>query len=114
MGGSLLTIGYAAGTIPSISLEHILQRNVAIIGVWTYAVHYPNENEHSAAEVVRLWLMGMLSPEVDTVLPMDQFHTGLSKIINREAKGKVVLVIESPAWAEQSPPNAYPPVPLVG
>ena len=52
IGGSLLTIGYASGIIPSLSVEHLLQRNIAIVGVWTYAVHYPNENEHSAAELV--------------------------------------------------------------
>ena len=55
IGGALLTIGYASGIIPSLSLDHLLQRNIAIIGVWTYAVHYPNENEHAAAELVRLW-----------------------------------------------------------
>ena len=70
-GGSLLTIGYASGIIPSISLEHLLQRNMSIIGVWTYAVHYPVENEHSATEIVRLWQHGFLRPEVDLVLPMD-------------------------------------------
>ena len=47
-----MTIGFASGIIPSISMEHLLQRNIAVIGVWTYAVHYPSENEHSVAELV--------------------------------------------------------------
>ena len=107
-----MTIGYASGVIPSISLEHLLQRNVAIIGVWTYAVHYPDENEHSAAEIVRLWQCGALRPEVDLVLPMDRFHSGLSKILRREVRGKVVLIIESHTWAEQSSPAIHQAVAL--
>ena len=66
-----MTIGYASGAIPSVTLEHLLQRNIAIVGVWTYAVHYPRENEHAATEVVRLWEAGSITPEIDTVLPMD-------------------------------------------
>jgi NADPH2:quinone reductase len=54
-GGCLLSIGYASGVVPVISMEHLLNRNISIVGVWTYAVHYPSESQHSVLEVVRLW-----------------------------------------------------------
>ena len=44
--------------------------------------------------------------------PMSEFHAGLSKIFSRKTSGKVVLTIESPDWAAQSPPSVHPPVEL--
>ena len=45
---------------------------------------------------------------------MSSFHSGLTKIFGRSAAGKVVLIVESPEWAAQSPPSVHPPIELGG
>ena len=110
VGGALLTVGFASGRVPTVSLEHLLQRNIGIHGVWTSPFQYPRELEDSAAAVVALWAEKRLTPAVTTVLPMDKFRNGIAMLVVRDYKHKVALAIESPDWARASPATKNPTV----
>ncbi|KAH8075077.1 hypothetical protein JL721_1069 [Aureococcus anophagefferens] len=127
VGGALLTVGFASGKIPTVSLEHLLQRNIAIHGVWTRvprrpsSIHpsqsvaprsplqYPKEMEDSAAQVAKLWTEGRVTPDVTTVLPMDKFRNGIAMLVVRDYRGKVCLSMD-PDYAAKTPSKTEPTI----
>ena len=127
VGGALLTVGFASGKIPTVSLEHLLQRNIAIHGVWTRvprrpsSIHpsqsvsprsplqYPKEMEDSAAQVAKLWTEGRVTPDVTTVLPMDKFRNGVAMLVVRDYRGKVCLSMD-PDYAAKTPSKTEPTI----
>ena len=92
-GGRLLPIGFAGGEIPQIPANHLLVKNLTVIGFYIggYLEHFPEVMARSMAELFTWYEEGRLSPHVSHVLPLAQAAEGMDLLRTRQATGKVVI-----------------------
>lgn len=100
-GGTLLTLGFAAGSIPQLSVNLLLLKNIAVAGLnWgTYVGWSPGDNRHRHApraralwgQLVQWWQQGAIRPEVHAAFPLEQFREAMAEVRGRAAAGRVVL-----------------------
>lgn len=94
-GGRMLAIGFAGGEVPKVALNHLLVRNVSVIGFWWggYLSFAPQELTGSLEVLLRWYAEGKLRPHVSAALPFDRLPEGLEAIRSRKATGKIVLTM---------------------
>ena len=100
-GGTLVTIGFAAGGIPQLPVNLLLLKNIAVAGLnWgSYVGWSPGDNRqlHAPraralwAQLVQWWGEGALRPEVHAGFPLAQFREAMAEVSSRRASGRVVL-----------------------
>ena len=100
-GGTLVTVGYAAGAIPQLGANLLLLKNIAVAGLnWgTYVGWSPGDNRalHAPraralwARLVEWWAAGALRPEVHAAFPLEGFREAMAEVRGRRAAGRVVL-----------------------
>jgi NADPH:quinone reductase len=95
--GRLLVIGFAAGDIPKIALNLLLLKQSALIGVFwgAYARAAPEKNAANVAELMDWFARGKLKPHHCVQYPIERFAEALDVVMERAAKGKVILVTGS-------------------
>lgn len=89
-----LLIGFAGG-LPDIPANHLLVKNVSVIGFWWggYLDFAPAPLTNSL-ETLLGWLeQGKLRPHIGHLLPLDRAEEGLELIRSRKAIGKAVIEI---------------------
>jgi NADPH2:quinone reductase len=93
-GGRLLVIGFASGRIPSIQLNRVLLKNIAIVGLhWgAYRGHDPGLISDAARALVALYERGQVCPVISSTRPLAEAAAALEEISSRRSVGKVVLV----------------------
>lgn len=91
-GGRFLVIGFTAG-IPSIPLNLTLLKSCSIVGVFYGAMHAkePELHDELMNELVDMIATGKLNPTVSERWPLADAPTALRRMMNREARGKVIL-----------------------
>ena len=91
--GRYLVIGFAAGEIPKIALNHVLLRGCSVVGVvWgMLARHDPARMRQIAEQAVQWAAEKKISAHVDKVYPLAKTAEALGAIARREVKGKIVL-----------------------
>jgi NADPH:quinone reductase len=96
--GRVLLIGFASGSLPEIPANHLLVKNVSVIGhYWGgYLRFRPDALTDSLATLLRWYEEGRLRPHVSHVLPLDRAQEGFDLLRNRQATGKVVISISDP------------------
>lgn len=92
-GGRILLIGFASGDLPEIPANHLLVKNVSVIGFWWggYAQFAPERLKASLATLFDWYGEGRLAPHIGAVLPLEQAAEGLAMIRSRAATGKIVI-----------------------
>ncbi|MBY0335974.1 MAG: NADPH:quinone oxidoreductase family protein [Acetobacteraceae bacterium] len=100
-GGMLVVIGFAGGGIPTVPVNILLLKNIAVAGVnWgTYVGWSPGDNrQHHAPRARALWdqlsawwAEGKLRPEVHARFPLEQFREAMAEVRERRSAGRVVL-----------------------
>ncbi|HEV7733367.1 MAG TPA: NADPH:quinone oxidoreductase family protein [Candidatus Binatia bacterium] len=93
--GRLLVIGFAAGPIPRLPLNHILLRNRSVIGVdWgAWSMADPDANRSMLAVVLARIGDGTLSPVAPREYPLAEAGRALHDQLERRVTGKAVLVV---------------------
>lgn len=91
--GRFLVIGFAAGEIPRLPLNHVLLKSCDVRGVyWGSWVTRDPASHRANTEQLLTWLAdGKLSSHVHAVYPLDQAADALNAIAAREVMGKVIL-----------------------
>lgn len=91
--GRILCIGFAGGTVPQIPANHLLVKNVTVIGFWLggYATFAPHLIRGSLSDLFAWYSKGVLRPHVSALLPMERLPEGLELLRSRKATGKVVI-----------------------
>jgi NADPH2:quinone reductase len=91
--GRLLTVGFAGGEIPDVSLVEILIRNISVIGedIAAYAVRDPEVGRRALLDCVRWFEQGELEPGPVQTRPLDQAAAVLAEIAPPAQPGKLVL-----------------------
>lgn len=100
-GGTLVTIGYAGGGIPTVPANILLLKNIGVAGLnWgSYIGWSPGDGREGYAPRVRAlwdqlvawWAEGKLRPEVHARYPLVEFRAAMAEVANRRALGRVVI-----------------------
>jgi NADPH2:quinone reductase len=93
--GRYLVIGFASGAIPDFPANLALLKAARIIGVWwgTWSERNPEASVRNMAELVAMVENGQLNPRVTGIYPLDDFASAFAAIMERRARGKIVLTM---------------------
>ena len=91
--GRLLTIGFASGEVPQIPANHLLVKNISVLGFYWggYLAFRPEVLRDSLATLFGWYAEGRLKPHVSHVLPLERAAEGLELLRGRASTGKVVI-----------------------
>ncbi|MFP7673657.1 NADPH:quinone oxidoreductase family protein [Marivita sp. S0852] len=89
----LLPIGFASGTVPQIKSNHLLVKNLSVLGVYWggYLQFRPDIVTDSLKTLLDWYQAGKVKPHVSRTLPFDQVADGLELLRSRKSTGKVVI-----------------------
>ncbi len=89
----ILIIGFASGKTPVIKPNHLLVKNVSLLGLYWggYLNFRPDVLTESMTQLFRWYDEGGLKPPIGHVLPFDQAIEGLEMLKSRRSTGKVVI-----------------------
>lgn len=91
----LLPIGFASGEVPQVPANHLLVKNLSVLGVYWggYMKFNPKALTDSLRTLLGWYEQGRLKPHVSHILPLDDVEQGLDLLRNRKSTGKVVITI---------------------
>ncbi|WP_171101861.1 NADPH:quinone oxidoreductase family protein [Ruegeria sp. HKCCD7255] len=91
--GRLLPIGFAGGAVPQIPANHLLVKNLSVIGVYFggYLKFRPQIIQDSLATLFRWHSEGKIKPHISHALPLSEVAQGLQLLAERKSTGKVVI-----------------------
>lgn len=95
--GRILVIGFAGGTVPQIPANHLLVKNVDVIGLnWpAYAELQPRVMTESFRILLQWYLAGAIRPYVSAVYRLERAVDAVEQVVARKSTGKVVLTMEA-------------------
>ena len=93
--GRVLSIGFTSGRWPLAAVNHILIKQISVIGVRAgeYGRRDPEKGAVVEAELLRLANSGALQPYVCAGLPLEQAFAAMQMLEKREVIGKVVVTM---------------------
>ena len=91
--GRLIAIGFASGEVPQIPANHLLVKNLDVIGFYIggYMKFRPDAVRDSFATLMRWFDEGRLRPHISNILPLDRVEEGMALLRERKSTGKVVI-----------------------
>ncbi len=91
--GRILCIGFASGDVPQIPANHLLVKNIDVMGFYWggYLKFNPKALSDSLAELLDWYAKGRLKPHVSHVLPLEQAADALELLRSRKSTGKVIV-----------------------
>lgn len=94
--GRLIPLGFASGTVPQIPANHLLVKNLNVIGYWWggYAKTNPKVLNDSLQTLLGWYAEGKIKPHVSNLLKLENATDGLDLLRTRQATGKVVVEID--------------------
>ena len=89
----ILTIGFASGDVPQIPANHLLVKNLTVMGLYWggYLSFAPDALTGSLATLLSWAAEGQISPKAHHVYPLEQASNALDLIRTRQSTGKVVV-----------------------
>jgi NADPH:quinone reductase len=94
-GGTFITLGYAAGSIPSIPLNLVLLKGITVRGmeIRTFMADHPDTVDRDNRELAELFSSGAVRPYIGARFPLRDAALALRHVADRKALGKVVIDI---------------------
>ncbi|CUH52243.1 NADPH:quinone oxidoreductase family protein [Shimia sp. R11_0] len=91
----LLPIGFASGDIPQIPANHLLVKNLTVMGLYWggYMAFKPQVIANSMRTLFGWYGEGKLSPHVSHVLPLSESAAAYDLLSSRKSTGKVVVSV---------------------
>jgi len=92
-GGTFITLGYAAGTIPAIPLNLVLLKGITIRGmeIRTFMVDHPDDATRDMRELSQMFAAGTVRPYIGARFPLSETPAALRHVAERKVLGKVVI-----------------------
>jgi len=89
----LLVIGFASGEVPQIPANHLLVKNLSVMGLYWggYLSFRPEVMTESLRRLLGWHAEGRLHPHVSHVLPLERVGEALDLLRSRKSTGKVVV-----------------------
>ncbi|SNS21421.1 NADPH:quinone oxidoreductase family protein [Antarctobacter heliothermus] len=93
----ILTIGFASGEVPQIKANHLLVKNLSVMGLYWggYLGFRPEVLTGSLAQLMAWHAEGRITPHVSHVLPLDRAAEGMELLRTRKSTGKVVITLDA-------------------
>jgi NADPH2:quinone reductase len=94
-GGRVLIIGFAGGTVSPVAANHLLVKNIDLIGFYWggYLPINPGVLNESLRELMHWHAAGNLKPHVSHVLPIEQVAEAFDLLRTRKSTGKIVITL---------------------
>ena len=94
-GGRLLPIGFAGGEVPQIPANHLLVKNLSVIGFYLggYLKFHPSAVSKSMSTLLEWYVQGRIKPHISHCLPLEQVEDGMELLRSRKSTGKVVITM---------------------
>ena len=94
-GGTFVTLGYAAGTIPAIPLNLILLKDICVRGmeIRTFMSDRPDDAVRDLKELAQMFADGTVRPYIGARFPLSETAAALRHVADRKVLGKVVIDI---------------------
>lgn len=91
----ILTIGFASGEVPQIPANHLLVKNISVMGLYWggYLKFRPDVVTQSLATLFDWYASGRIRPHVSHILPLAQVAEALDLLRQRKSTGKVVVTL---------------------
>lgn len=91
----LIPIGFASGDVPQVKSNHLLVKNLSVLGVYWggYLQFRPEVLTGSLATLMQWHAEGRLKPHVSNTYPLEEADKGLEMLRTRKSTGKVVITI---------------------
>ena len=88
-------IGFAGGTVPQIPANHLLVKNLTVIGLYWggYLKFRPEVLTDSLQTLLEWYGAGRLRPHVSHELPIERAAEALALLRSRQSTGKVVVTL---------------------
>ena len=92
-GGRLLPIGFAGGSVPQIPANHMLVKNLTVIGFYFggYMKFAPEQVQAVLTKLLGWCAEGKIKPHISHQLPLAQTSEALELLRDRKSTGKVVI-----------------------
>lgn len=92
-GGTFVTLGYAAGAIPSIPLNLVLLKGITVQGmeIRTFMSDRPDDSARDMRELTEMFATGVVRPYIGARFPLADTAAALRLVADRQAIGKVVI-----------------------
>ena len=89
----LLPIGFASGDIPQIPANHLLVKNLSVLGMYWggYLAFKPEVVANSLKTLFAWYSQGKLHPHVSNIVSLEDAADGLALLRQRASTGKVVI-----------------------
>ncbi len=94
-GGRILAVGFASGDVPQIPANHLLVKNIDVLGYWWggYLNFRPTALTDSMAELMDWYAAGRLKPHVSHEVPFAEVEEAFDLLRSRKSTGKVVVTM---------------------
>ncbi len=91
----ILSIGFASGEVPQIPANHLLVKNISVMGLYWggYLAFRPEVVTGSLATLLDWHRDGRIAPHVSHTFPLDQAADALALLQARKSTGKVVVTV---------------------
>lgn len=91
----ILVIGFASGDIPQVKPNHMLVKNIDLLGFYWggYLKFRPEVVTDSLATIMRWHAEGRIAPHISHTLPLERAEDGLDLLRRRASTGKVVITM---------------------
>lgn len=92
-GGTFVTLGYAAGSIPAIPLNLVLLKDICLRGmeIRTFMTDHPDEAARDMRELSQMFAAGTIRPYIGARFPLSETAAALRHVADRKVLGKVVI-----------------------
>ncbi|HEY9038662.1 MAG TPA: NADPH:quinone oxidoreductase family protein [Roseovarius sp.] len=91
----ILTIGFASGEVPQIPANHLLVKNLTVMGLYWggYLSFAPDVLTESLRTLLDWAANGRIAPRAHHIYPLERAMEGLNLLRTRRSTGKVVITI---------------------
>jgi NADPH2:quinone reductase len=89
----ILTIGFASGDVPQIPANHLLVKNISVIGFYWggYLKFRPDIVTDSLRQLIKWYTEGRIKPHISHILPLSRVAEGMELLRSRTSTGKVII-----------------------
>ena len=91
----LLPIGFASGDVPQIKSNHLLVKNLSVLGLYWggYLKFNPQVIAESMKTLMEWHSQGRITPHISHTLPLEEAATAMALLRERKSTGKVVVTL---------------------
>lgn len=93
MEGRCVVVGFASGMVPKIPVNHLLVKNIDIVGLYwgAYQTRLPDRTDALFENLSRLYRNGSITPHTAAWFPLEKFNEAMTDLLARKHIGKIIL-----------------------